>query len=207
MGVGKTTAVRVRSFCVAVVHVRTGCSINEIGQIKRLKGSSLPIRTWISYVELDYINAPKQFSPKNAVRQPFDPDRGQAFEYAVLGDRFIMAGSLVQLPFIFNKLCRINQRRYAPLEFHSSVDLIGTGTDHLKDYKLKESYLMNPGNEFCQHLQDIQKERENSVSVYFNKKNLLHSDGREKLPEISLRWHSNLEGMLGFIQQADTENK
>jgi|GEM_PF-2476580 len=197
-----------RRTSVAVVHVRTGCTQREVGNIVRLKNSSLPIAEWVSYVEPAHIDKTEPFSPRNAVRRPYDPYAGYDYDYTPRADRFILAGSLAFVEMIFERICSVNLSRFVDLEFLSSPDLIGSSVARALDKNIKEEYLRNAGNSFCHYLELLQPNQGRGATVHFEDELILMTAGLPKQPTVSLRWHTTFDGMMAFIRRSDAgENK
>jgi len=195
---------------VALVHVRTGCSQREIKNIVRLKNSSLPIVRWVSYVEPGHMDKVEPFSPENAERHPFDPTHPQqryGLVPAILGDRFILGGSIYWLRYVFEQTFRVNINRFVPLQFHSPLDIVGGNSAALRTEEEKQEYLESSSKYFCKFLEAFQLERHFSLSVRFDDSTLLWMAGWEKQPSISLNWHSTLDNMLTFIQKTDAKKE
>ncbi len=201
---------RSKMYNVALVHVRTGCTEQEIKNIVRLKNSSVPIGRWVSYVEPAYMGRVEPFSPEKAERHPFDLNRseeGYDIIPALLGDRFILCGEMLWLHYIFQRIFRVNLARFTPLQFHSSLDTIGARSAAIFSEKTKQRYLSSSSSEFCQFLEAYQLERGYSLSISFDNSALLWIRGREKQPLISFNWYSTLDNMFEFIKQADEKKE
>jgi len=195
---------RITPFSVSTVHIRTSCGAKETGQIRRLSESVIPIREWISYVEPEHINAKHIKGPTRNIVRPYDPPRGYPFDCTPRGAHFIMAGSLAWLPSIFEKICDINYSRYEDMEFHSSMDLVGSWSTHPLTDKEKEPYLLDPSGPFCAILDAFQAQRNSAAKIYFDGGEArIRILGDDRKPKTSLYWHSTLEKMMEHILGAN----
>jgi hypothetical protein len=205
MNVGKANSVKIKPFSVAVVHVRSSCTLREIGQIVRLKNGILPVREWISYVEPANMDKAEPFSPENAVRRPFAPMRGCDLDYPPRGGHIILGGSLPGIQYIFPRLCGVNLMRFEAVEFHSSIDIMGSAPPAELSEEEIISYLKNPANLFCQHLDMLFIGRKIGSEVFFDGDSRVKILGYPKRPVVRLHWYSSLERMADLIRQAAME--
>ena len=204
MNVGAAKSAGIRPFSVALVHVRTSCTQREISHIVSLKNGLLPIRQWVSYVEPAHIRQTDYFSPRQALRQAFEPNSGRDIELTARGDRFILGGSPVWLFHIFHKTLKVNLARFTDLEFHLPLDLIGSM--NFPDF-LKIDYARSPNNHFSQILDNLRAEREYGSEIRFDGEFLLSNHGIHRPPFVYLHWYSSTEKMLDFVlPPAGTKN-